>query len=105
MTQKNEQESQILDSLCNIINNANLNHTELISVLTSLLFSIGVSVEGCDVPSSSEEVLLKYSTRPTLGNALMAQAIYMKETWVKPEQGKERKDNEDVETTDAVQDL
>lgn len=104
MIKKNEQESQILESLCATINNAKLSPIELIKVLTSLLFSIGVSVEGCDTPTSSEEVLLKYSTNPTLGNALMAQAIYMKETWIKPEQVEERKENED-ETTDAIQDL
>jgi len=31
---------------------------------------------------SSEEVLLRYAKKPTLGNVLMAQALYMKETWI-----------------------
>ena len=37
---------------------------------------------------NSEQLLKQYAHKPTLGNALMAQALYMKESWI-PSQHKE----------------
>jgi len=79
-------EEEIVEKLLETISEAELNTTELVSVLTTFLFSIGVSLDGCG-SLTSEQVLLKYAKKPTLGSALMAQSILMKETW------KERKQN------------
>ena len=49
-------------------------------ILSNLLFSVGSCLEQCNV-KGSEEILMRYATNPTLGNALMAQALKMKETW------------------------
>lgn len=102
MIKRKEHVEKTLVDLATVINYASLNHAELIDVVTNFLFSVGASVEGCGVLESSEEVLLRYSNNPTLGNALMAQALYMKETWI---DNKERKETENGTKTDAVQDL
>lgn len=49
-------------------------------VIINSMYSIGSSIEGY-VPNSSEEILLRYATEATLGSALMAQAIWMRENW------------------------
>ena len=60
-------------------------------MLPEFLFSIGASLENCNL-STSEEVLKRYAEKPTFGNALMAEALWMKETWVLPKEKKEMKD-------------
>jgi hypothetical protein len=71
---------EIVRQLCEIITKSNLASNNIVSVLADFQFSIGSSLENCK-PSTSEEVLLRYAQNPTLGNALMASAIQMKETW------------------------
>ena len=57
-------------------------------VIVSSMYSIGSSIEGY-IPNSSEDVLLRYATNATLGSALMAQAMWMRDTWLeKTEQRK-----------------
>ena len=49
------------------------------------MYSIGNSIEQCgDI--SATDVLMRYAKQPTLGVALMAQALFMKETWVHNEE-------------------
>jgi hypothetical protein len=73
-------QEKTIEELLQIINNNNLSKQELIQTLVVFLFSIGASLEGVASPTA-EEVLKSYGSKPTLGNALMAQALYMKETW------------------------
>jgi hypothetical protein len=80
--------------LCNTINKAGLSTKEIMAVVPEFLFSVGASLEKCDL-QSSEEVLKRYTTKPSYGNALMAQALWMKETWdTSQEKGKTENDRE-----------
>jgi hypothetical protein len=76
----NQTKEEIVEKLLNVISEAEVNANELVGVLSLLLISVGASLEGCEMVAS-EKVLIDYAERPTLGNALMAQAIFMKETW------------------------
>jgi len=64
---------------------------EIAKVVPQFLFSVGESLENCNL-QSSEEVLQRYAEKPTYGNALMAQALWMKETWVQPKEERQEKD-------------
>jgi hypothetical protein len=79
---KKKSHLEVVEELLETINNNNLERNELIEVLSSFLFSVGASIEGvADKDLSAEEVLKAYGSKPTLGTALMAQALYMVETW------------------------
>jgi hypothetical protein len=80
----NEQE-KVIEELLGVINNHQIKNENLASILIGFLFSVGASLAGVTNPTA-EEVLKAYGAKPTLGNALMAQALYMKETW-KVEEG------------------
>jgi hypothetical protein len=69
------------NKLCKIINSANLTTEELKEIIHEFLFSIGASLENCNKDLTAEEVLERYANKPTYGNALMTQALWMKETW------------------------
>ena len=73
-------EEEILRQLLDTINEARVNATVIRRVLPRFLYSIGASLENCNV-QTSEEVLLRYAEKPTLGSALMAQATFMRDTW------------------------
>jgi hypothetical protein len=84
MNTRDEKKLEIVEHIINKLNKERLNANEIVEVLSTLLFSVGASLEDCgDI--SSEKVLTKFATKPTLGNALMAQALHMKETWTKEE--------------------
>jgi hypothetical protein len=102
MNIKESKEIEIVKQLCETLNSSRLNHLQIINIVSNFLFSVGASLSEGEPLESSEEILLQYSNKPTLGNALMAQALWMKETWAN---GPYEKDNEDGSTTDAVQDL
>lgn len=53
---------------------------EILEFLCTLTYSIGSSFENVGT-LSSEEVLLLYSKNPTIGNALMTQALWMRDLW------------------------
>jgi hypothetical protein len=83
MQENNKEKTlKITENIVEVINNEKLTPNELISILATLLFSVGESLEGCR-GLSSEKILTRFATQPTLGNALMAQGLHMKETWVK----------------------
>jgi hypothetical protein len=80
---KNEKENETVKNLCKVITEAELNSHEIINVLINFLFSIGASMEEGVVSSSSEEILKKaYSEKPTIGIALMNQAIWIRDNWI-----------------------
>lgn len=80
---KKKSHLEIVEELLELINNNNLNKNELVETISSFLFSVGASIEGvADKDLSAEEVLEAYGSKPTLGTALMAQALYMAETWI-----------------------
>jgi hypothetical protein len=90
MQKTDEETTKIVEDLINCLDSHKLNPNELVHVISTLLFSVGVSLEGCG-NISAEKVLTNFATKPTLGSALMAQALYMKETWTKVE----RKEKDD----------
>jgi hypothetical protein len=73
--------------LLNVINDNDIQAKDLPYTLSFFLYSIGHSLLE-DPPETNEEVLLKYAENPTLGSALMAQAVFMKETWSQKEEKK-----------------
>lgn len=77
MKQTNE---ETVKQLLDVISKAEISQDDIVPVLSLLLLSVGATLEGCSTVAS-EEVVLNYAKQPTLGNALMAQAIFMKETW------------------------
>jgi len=86
---KDNKEETIVKKLIQLINEAKLTPLQLGNVIPEFLFSVGISIEGCDDSLTSEDVLIKYAKTPTLGNALMAQALWMRDTWKESTQGKE----------------
>ena len=93
MTKKQilNKEDYVTQELCNTLNEQNLTTKEIAKVLPRFLFSIGAALENCNL-QTSEEVLQRYAEKPTFGNALMAQALWMKETWVLPTKERQKKD-------------
>jgi len=90
MKKSNEEITTIVSNLLDIFNQQTLTTLDMVRVVSTLLFSIGVSLEGCG-EMSSEKILTRYATKPTLGSALMAQAKHMSETWT----SEERKESDD----------
>jgi len=96
MTEKKEQQeskvNNVVEQLCKTITQEELSTEEILEVVPKFLFSIGASLENCDL-QKSEEVLCRYAESPTFGNALMAQALWMKETWaMKPKEERQTND-------------
>ena len=85
-----DKENKAVQDLCNTLNEQNLTTDEIAKVLPRFLFSIGAALENCSL-QTSEEVLQRYAEQPTFGNALMAQALWMKETWVIPTKERQKK--------------
>ena len=76
-----ETSEEVATKLCNIITQAELTTNKTIETISIFLYSLGNSIEKYDHDLSSQEILTLYAEKPTFGNALMAQALYMKETW------------------------
>lgn len=73
---------KVVKSLINVLSENKITRPNLIvDTLALLLYSVGSSLEECEI-DNSEEILIRYGENPTLGNALMAQAKQMKETWI-----------------------
>lgn len=83
MTESADRELQIVTKLCNVINESNLSTDECLNVITQFLFAIGAALDGCKPGIDSAEVLKHYYKKPTLGNALMTQALWMRDTWMR----------------------
>lgn len=69
---------------------ANLTKEQILRVLIDFMYSLGVSIENIN-EISPEEILIQYNENPTIGNALIAQALYMQDTWFKPQKEKDNK--------------
>lgn len=73
----------VLDQWLQILKQVQLGPYELILVSSNILYSIGASLEGYKGKGPSpEEVLQMYYTNPTLGVAMMAQALQMNQEWI-----------------------
>ena len=70
-----------LEKIINIINNDNISKSQLVPLLSNLLFSVGYTLEGMPNVNKSEIILKNYAQYNTLGWALMAQGKLMSETW------------------------
>jgi len=86
MSSKPSNNQKVIEQLISTINDAKLPQKDIIKVTSNFLYSLGFSLERCTVSLSSEGVLKRYASNPTFGNALMAQAIYMKEAWTEEEE-------------------
>jgi len=78
MTQKVDKTLKII---CDAVSEAGLNRKEILKLMSQFVYSIGVSMEPESNLQSSEAVLKSYIEKPTLGTALMAQALWMRDTW------------------------
>lgn len=72
---------EVLKTLCDAVTEAGLNRLQIIDLLSQFIYSIGVSIEPESNLQSSEAVLRSYAEKPTLGTALMAQALWMRDVW------------------------
>jgi hypothetical protein len=73
-----EKTSEVLDKILEVLRENKLNTLELIVLLSNLGYSIGASLEGFQGNGPSFEELQKmYYSNPTVGVALMNQAMLM----------------------------
>jgi len=79
---KNTKVKEIVKKLIDQLDKEKLNANDIVLVTSTFLFSVGFSLENIEKDITAEEVLTNFALTPTLGNALMAQALHMKETWV-----------------------
>ena len=90
MVETENVQRRTLEELCDVLTGAKLNKTETLDVVIQFLYSIGASMEPEYNLQSSEAVLRSYAENPSIGNALMAQALWMRDTW----KGQVREENE-----------
>lgn len=83
---------EIVRELCEVINKAQVPQEKVIDIIAGFLYSVGQSLEEEEM-NTSEKVLMKYAEKPTLGVAMMAQALWIKENW-KPKMERKEKTNE-----------
>lgn len=76
-----KREEETLINLINVINEAELTPIQLSEIIPKFLFSIGASLCEDGALQTAEDVLLNYAKNPTLGSALMAQALWMRDNW------------------------
>ena len=94
MGKEEEKINETTIELIKVINKHSLNSKELTLVLARFLFSLGSSIEEVRPSDTSKDILIKHSEKPTLGNALMAQAIWFRDVW--------STDTEREETQDGI---
>jgi hypothetical protein len=85
--QRNE---EVISSLLETLNSHKVTHGNIHIIMSGFLYSVGYSLLD-NPPKNNDEVLLRYAESPTLGSALMAQAVFMKETWSQKEEKKDDK--------------
>lgn len=71
----------LLDCASKYLTIQSITEVDIVDILSSVLYSIGHSISNCTKDLTSYEVMQMYTDNPSLGTALMAQAMYMKETW------------------------
>jgi hypothetical protein len=77
-----EKTSEVLDKMLEVLKENKLNTLELIVLLSNLGYSIGASIEGFENSGPSFEELQKmYYSNPTVGVALMNQAMLLS-SWI-----------------------
>ena len=76
-----EKHNEVICSILSVIEESKLTSNDIQVIIPDLLYSIGNSLEGNPILNGLEEVEIRYSERPTLGNALMAMSTWMKSTW------------------------
>jgi hypothetical protein len=89
MSKKENEEiiDKTLENLINAFNKSNVKRKDIPMVLSSFLYSIGSSLSDKKY-NTGEEILTDFALKPSLANALMTQAIHMKETWIVEEEPK-----------------
>lgn len=106
MNKNKEEVSEALDKICATINEYNFSSSDMRELIVGFLYSVGNSLEGNPSLQSSEMVLQQYASKPTFGRALMAQALWMKETWsTESERKQDVRGNNENERSTTVQDL
>ena len=75
-------EEKVIRDLIEIFNSAKLKQKETLDIMIRFMYHLGQTLEGGE-PLTSEEILLKYAEKPTLGVAFMAQSLWMNDTWKK----------------------
>jgi hypothetical protein len=89
---KELERNDVVEKLIKIINEEKVLTEEIPYIISSFMYSIGYHLSS-NPPKNEEEILLRYAENPTLDSALMAQALYMQETW-KVNKGKANNDKD-----------
>lgn len=71
---------ELLNKFIQEITDAKLSTVEVADLIQKFLYSVGASQTDKEFKDSSE-VMLEYHGNPTFWNALMAQALIMKDKW------------------------
>lgn len=85
---KEEENILAVKRLINIFNHSDLTKEDIPIVLSNFIYSIGASFFD-NPPDNSEDILMLYAKKPTIGSALMAQGIHMRELWTEKEEEKD----------------
>jgi hypothetical protein len=75
---------ELVKETLELINKKLQTENEIIEYISLLLYSIGGSIEKRN-PSTSEEVMANFYNKPSLGKALMAQALIFRDKWNRKE--------------------
>ncbi len=76
-----EKKKKIIIELKQILVNHGFTLSNYSEFIPEFLFSVGSELEQVYDLQTSEDVLTRYGENPTFGNALMAQAIWMRDAW------------------------
>ena len=74
----------LVEETVKLINNKLQSEEELKEYVSNLIYSLGSSFEG-KTYDNSEELMADYYSNPSLGKALMAQALIFQDKWMKEE--------------------
>lgn len=108
MEEREERRRKALKDLCDVVTEAKLDTQDTLTLVIEFIYSIGASLESEYDLQSSEAVLMSYAEKPSIGNALMAQALWMRDNWKRQERKEDeqlRGKTETREGTNPVQDI
>jgi len=77
-----EKREEVIDQLIEVINSAKLKKKEVLDIMIEFMYCLGQSLEKKQYKvDSPEDLLIDFAENPTIGTALMSQALWMKDTW------------------------
>ena len=71
---------EIIEELIDVINKHKIKRKEILDIIIGFMYHMGEYLTGKNY-SRAEDLLKDFAEKPTIGLALMNQAVYMKENW------------------------